>query len=97
MKILINLNISTTQNYLGLEIFAASAGGAYLVTAQRISAAFAWTSAESCGISQIKKIMLNAEAQIPKKMRSIKCNYSTNMTMWTRNWTIASQAWRRLD
>jgi quinolinate synthase len=41
IRILINLNSSRTQNHLGLEIFAASAGGAYLVTAQRISAAFA--------------------------------------------------------
>jgi len=40
-KILITINSSTTQTHLGLEIFAASAGGAYLVTAQRISAAFA--------------------------------------------------------
>jgi len=40
-KILITTNSSATQKHLGLEIFAASAGGAYLVTAQRISAAFA--------------------------------------------------------
>jgi len=61
IKILINLNSSTTHNYLGLEIFAASAGGAYLVTAQRISAAFAWTSGESCNIGKIKRITLNAK------------------------------------
>jgi hypothetical protein len=60
IKIFTNSNSSilkewATQNYLGLEIFAASAGGAYLVIAQRISAAFAWTSGESWYRSQIIK------------------------------------------
>lgn len=35
------------EKHLALDIFVASAGGAYLVIAQRISAAFAWTSGES--------------------------------------------------
>jgi hypothetical protein len=34
-------NLSAKGNHLGLDILVASAGGAYLVTAQRISAAFA--------------------------------------------------------
>jgi len=39
---------SMKRTNLGLHIFAARGGGAHRVTAERISAAFACTSADSC-------------------------------------------------
>lgn len=47
-KVTFSHNKLNEKTNLGLHIFAARAGGAHRVTAERISAAFACTSGESC-------------------------------------------------